>query len=72
MDIVRYGVFAVGQIWTLCSGDGRARGFTTRSAAVSAAFATLRELMAQGLRVELLVQDETGFLQRADLASIRL
>jgi hypothetical protein len=71
MDIVRYGVFAVGQIWTLCSGDGRARGFTTRSAAVSAAFATLRELMAQGLRVELLVQDETGFLHRADLASLK-
>lgn len=70
MGIVRYGVFAVGQIWTLCSGDGRARGFTSRTAAVTAASDTIREAMAQGLKVELLLQDETGFLQRADLGSL--
>jgi hypothetical protein len=69
-DPIRYGVFSLGNVWKLCSDDGLVRGFPTRAAAVANARSLVREAIADGIDVELLIQDERGLLTRDNLAAI--
>lgn len=61
---VRYGVFRLGQIWSVVRGDGRALGFPTRDRALSAAHSMAVVEQAIGEEAELLVQDELGLLTK--------
>jgi hypothetical protein len=58
----RYGVFRLGQIWSVVAGDGRAVGFATRREAVSAAHALAAAEQKQGSMAEVVLQDELGCL----------
>lgn len=69
-DPIRYGVFSLGNVWKLCSEDGLVLGFATRAAAVANARSLVREAIAGGLDVELLIQDERGLLTRDNLTAI--
>lgn len=63
MDIIQYGVFKLGQIWTVTDNAGRRLGFPTRAAAV-AAVRTMAAGHRAARRVVLVsVQSETGALR---------
>jgi len=55
-----YGVFRLGQIWSLVGGDGAKRGFTSREAAVEAAYEMATARRRDGEDVEIMVQDDLG------------
>ena len=56
MEQVRYGVFAVGPLWQLVTGDGSTCVFTDRATAIAQAQAAAEAARARGQEVELLVQ----------------
>ena len=62
MDQLTYGVFRLGQIWSVVGEGGAKWGFTSREDAVAAALelATARRLGGQEAQVT--VQDELGLL----------
>lgn len=62
MDTLRYGVFNLGQIWTVVTEDGMKIGFPTRELAISAARDMIDMHRAYGTPAELMVQDEKGGL----------
>jgi hypothetical protein len=61
-DKLRYGVFRLGQIWSVVSGNGRAVGFPTRMRAVAAAHTMAGLERGLGADVEVVIQDELGQL----------
>jgi hypothetical protein len=65
-DIIRYGIFRLGQIWSVVGDDGVTLGFPTRSGALLAAQTMVCAHRAFGLPTEVLVQDEVGRLLVAD------
>jgi hypothetical protein len=64
MDTLQYGVFSLGQIWTVVSFDGMKLGFPTRAEALDAARSMIELHQAYGTPAELLVQDELGRVSR--------
>jgi hypothetical protein len=64
---ITYGVFKLGQIWSVVAGDGTKIGFTSRENALAAAqeMATSR---AGGEDAEITLQDELGLLTTLRLA----
>jgi hypothetical protein len=58
--IQRYGVFRLGQIWSVVGDRGLSLGFPTRDRALSAAHAMVSFERASGNGAELVVQDELG------------
>lgn len=61
MEQVTYGVFRLGQIWSVVIDDGTKLGFASRESAVAAA----QEMAARcsdGDDAEITVQDELGLL----------
>lgn len=62
----RYGVFRLGQIWSVVSDDGTKRGFPTRPHALAAAESMLDEVRAQGAHGEAVIQDEAGRMITTD------
>lgn len=62
MSVLRYGVFNLGQIWTVVADDGMKIGFPTRELAISAAHDMIEVQRAYGATAELMVQDEKGAL----------
>lgn len=62
MSVLRYGVFNLGQIWTVVTEDGMKIGFPTRELAISAAHDMIDVQRAYGASAELMVQDEKGAL----------
>jgi hypothetical protein len=67
---LRYGVFSLGQIWKICSEDGVMMGFADRAQAVSNARSLCRKAIADGVDVELLIQDERGAVMRDRLSAL--
>ena len=61
-DKQRYGVFRLGQIWSVVSSTGRAIGFPTRARAVVAAHTLASEDMALGGDAVVVLQDDLGRL----------
>jgi hypothetical protein len=61
-DKLRYGVFRLGQIWSVVSGSGRSVGFPTRTRAVTAAHTMAALDRTLGNDVEVVIQDELGHL----------
>lgn len=64
--MAKYGVFSLGQLWSLHSSAGWMRGYPTRLAALQAALDALKA-DHDGER-GLLIQDETGFVAAPSLA----
>lgn len=62
MDFIRYGVFALGQLWTVVGDDGERLAFVTRTQAIEAAEGLVTLQAARGRSAELVVQGEDGFL----------
>ncbi len=60
---LRYGVFNLGQIWTVVYDDGRTLGFPSRAQAIAAAEQMVNARRDAGIGVELMVQDELGVLR---------
>ena len=60
MNTLRYGVFSLGQIWTVVTEDGMKIGFPTRELAISAARDMIDLHHAYGTPAELMIQDEKG------------
>lgn len=65
--VLRYGVFQLGETWSVVSGDGHAVGFPTRGRAVAAARTMASVHQACGTPSEVLVQDDLGRLSMLDL-----
>src|SRR5690349_7590558 len=63
MDPFRYGVFRLGQIWTLTDQDGAKLGFPERDIALAALQAVVAVHRSAGESVLVTVQDETGRLR---------
>jgi hypothetical protein len=63
MEIIRYGVFNLAQIWTVVCDDGVQLGFPNRSAAVDAAECMARLHRSYGGDTEVFLQDELGFVR---------
>ena len=61
-DKQQYGVFRLGQIWSVVSSNGRAIGFPTRTRAVVAAHTLASEGMALGGDALVVLQDDLGHL----------
>ena len=61
-DKLRYGVFRLGQIWSVVSGSGNVMGFPTRMRAVVAAHTMAALDRTLGKDVEVVIQDELGHL----------
>jgi hypothetical protein len=61
-DVLRYGVFRVGQFWSVTGDDGTSVGFPTRERAMAAALAMVEVHRAFGRGAELIAQDESGQL----------
>lgn len=64
---ITYGVFKLGQTWSVVAGDGTRIGFTSRENALAAA----REMAASragGEDAEIALQDELGLLTTLRLA----
>jgi hypothetical protein len=57
---LRYGVFNLGQIWTVVCDDGQKLGFPSRALAIAAAEDMLALHRSYGSDVEMVVQDELG------------
>ena len=62
----RYGVFKLGQIWSVIGDDGIMRGFASRPHALAAAEDMLDEVRSYGAASEAVIQDETGRLITTD------
>jgi hypothetical protein len=62
MDQVTYGVFRLGQIWSVVSEDGARLGFVSRERALAAAQALVSNDVAAGRPAQIAVQDEDGLL----------
>ena len=62
-DILRYGVFQMGRIWSVVSGDGHTVGFPTRGRAIAAPRTLASVHQACGQPSEVLAQDERGRLE---------
>jgi hypothetical protein len=62
MDTATFGVFRLGQIWSVVTGEGMKRGFTSRDAAVVAAQEMAAARAADGQDAEIAIQDELGLL----------
>lgn len=67
--MARYGVFSLGQLWSLHSSAGWARGYPNRLSALRAAVEALAADDDQDS--ELLLQDETGFVAMAPVRAFR-
>jgi len=62
MNIERFGVFRLGQIWSVVQPDGRAVGFEDRRVAVRTAHALAAAAMKRGRQASVIIQDELGKL----------
>lgn len=62
MEQVTYGVFRLGQIWSVVDGDGMKLGFPSRESAVEAAHALVLARQACGEAAEMALQDKLGLL----------
>lgn len=62
--MLSYGVFRLGQFWTVQGVDGSILGFPDREAALAAADLMARAHLACGEAVELVVQDDLGRLRQ--------
>jgi hypothetical protein len=63
MDMFRYGVFSLGQIWTLTDPTGAKLGFSSREVALAALQTVVAVHRASGDSVLVTVQDEAGRLR---------
>ena len=63
MDVFRYGLFALGQIWTLTDPDGARLGFPSRSIALAALQTVVAAHRASGASVLVTIQDRGGRLR---------
>jgi hypothetical protein len=59
----QYGIFTLGQIWTLTDGRGARLGFPSREIALAALQAVVAVHSAAGEPVEVTLQDEAGRLR---------
>ena len=62
MQQVTYGVFRLGQIWSVVGDDGTRVGFPSRERAVAAAEAMVSVDLARGRDAQIAMQDEVGLL----------
>ncbi len=62
MSAFRYGVFRLGQVWSVLGDDGLSLGFPSRHRALSEALALICGHRACGEMAELVIQDEVGRL----------
>lgn len=62
----RYGVFKLGQIWSLTRDDGSRIGFSSWPAALNAAEGILEEMRSYGRAAEVMLQDPAGRLITTD------
>lgn len=62
MEQITYGVFRLGQIWSVVDGDGMKLGFPSRESAVAAAQALVLARQVSGEDAEMALQDELGLL----------
>jgi hypothetical protein len=67
MAQITYGVFKLGQIWSVVAGDGTKIGFTSRENALAAA-QEMAASRAGGEDAEITLQDELGLLTTLRLA----
>lgn len=67
--MAKYGVFSLGQLWSLHSSAGWVRGYSSRLGALQAAWEALA--VDEDLDTELLLQDETGFVAMAPITTFR-
>lgn len=67
--MARYGVFSLGQLWSLHSSAGWVRAYASRLGALEAALEALAADDDQDS--ELLLHDETGFLAMAPVRAFR-
>jgi hypothetical protein len=67
--MAKYGVFSLGQLWSLHSSAGWVRGYPNRPSALKAAIEALAADDDQDS--ELLLQDETGFVAMAPVGAFR-
>jgi hypothetical protein len=58
----RYGIFQVGQVWRLVSGDGLELGFPDREHALAEARRLTRRHLGRGDACEVMMVDEAGRL----------
>lgn len=58
--VVRYGVFRLGQLWTVISDNGTRLAFLTHEQAVEAARGLISKSEAWGEAAEMYLQDHTG------------
>jgi hypothetical protein len=65
MAVLRYGVFLVGELWTVSNATRPLMCFTSRTQALSAAEELVRTSRGEGHHVELHVMDVGGELARA-------
>jgi hypothetical protein len=63
MNLFRYGVFSLGQIWTLTDPDGAKLGFPSRDIALAALQTVVAVHHASGDSVLVTVQDSSGRLR---------
>ncbi|MDP3175539.1 MAG: hypothetical protein Q8M88_13995 [Phenylobacterium sp.] len=63
MDTIRYGVFNLGQIWTLAGERGARLGFTSRELAIAALHTMVATDRATGASVLVTLQDSAGRLR---------
>jgi hypothetical protein len=63
MDVFHYGVFTLGQIWTLADQDGARLGFRSRELALAALQTVVAVHRAAGDSIAVTIQDETGRLR---------
>jgi hypothetical protein len=63
MDAFQYGVFKLGQIWTLADQDGARLGFPSRELAIAALQAVIAVHRACGASVIVTLQDNAGRLR---------
>jgi len=62
MDELTYGVFRLGQIWSVVGGDGVKLGFPSRADALAAAHELVAARQAGGRDAVIAVQDDLGLL----------
>lgn len=62
MDQLSYGVFRLGQIWSVVGENGAKWGFASRQDAVAAALDLAAAREAGGRKAQVTVQDELGLL----------
>ena len=62
MQQTTYGVFRLGQIWSVVGDDGTRLGFPSRERALAAAMAMVSVDASGGRDSEIAIQDELGLL----------